>query len=124
MHLTIEPQGACEVAPIHLECAPIVMQGNARYPGNQPVGGDRGQASRKRRVPPSLDAPATDQVIALVQALQQLRDICWIILAVAVDSDNDVAAGVADPARESSGLTRIARQSEYTDMRVPLAEST
>ncbi len=118
MHLAIEHQALREVVPVGLQRAAVVVQPHPGHPRDQPVGGDRRQAAAEARARPSLGAPSAHQVVALGEFGQQARDVGRIVLAVAVDCDHHVAGGLMQSADERRGLSRVAREPEYPDVRV------
>ena len=61
--------------------------------------------------------PAADEVEALVQLRQQLRDLGGVVLEVAVDRDDDVAAGLGEAGGEGGRLAEVAAQPDDADAR-------
>ena len=67
---------------------------------------------RKRRVHGSRAPrlPARDEVEALVELREQARDLGRVVLQVAVDRDDDVAARLRESGRERGGLAEVPAQ--------------
>ena len=86
------------------------MEAEAGHPAGDPVEDLRRDAPRQRVAP--LRLPARDEVEALVELGEQPRDLGRVVLEVAVDRDDDVAARLREPGRERGGLAEVAPQAD------------
>ena len=60
--------------------------------------------------------PARDDVVARLELLQQPGNVGRVVLAVAVDRDQDLAAGQVERGRQGRGLAAIAPQEDDPDV--------
>ena len=88
-----------------------VYTGNAR---DDAIGDTAGQIAFDRRVLAIL-APAGNDVKAFVKLGQQLGNVVWIILQVAVHRHDNVASGVIQPGHERGGLAVVAAEVNDSD---------
>ena len=108
MQLAVEWQAAYDLSAVGLEAAVHVVEPQPREPSRDAVEDPREQPSRPRIAAPRL--PAGDQVEALVEFREQTRDLCRIVLEVAVDRDDDIALGLRKPGSERRRLAEVAAQ--------------
>ena len=71
-------------------------------------------AARERVAP--LRLPAGDQVEALVELREQPRDLGRIVLEVAVDRDDGLAARLVEAGHERRGLAEVAAKADDADV--------
>ena len=95
MQLAVQPHALEHLGPIRLEAAVHVVQTHARDDGRGRVEDAREEPAQERVVPPCL--PAGDEVEALVELGEKLRDLGGIVLEVGVDRHEDLAAGLQEP---------------------------
>ena len=91
VHLAVEAHRLEDLAAVGLERAAVVVQAQPADAADQPVGDARRQLAGERRVLAVL-APAGDDVVALLELVEQARDVGRIVLEVGVHRDDDVAA--------------------------------
>ena len=106
MHLAVKRHLFDNRCPICLQRAPIVMNRNPRYLGDNPIGCDRRHTPRPKLILPVLP-PATNQVIAFVKLPKHARNINRIILQITVHTDDILAAGIFKPCRHRRRLPCI-----------------
>jgi hypothetical protein len=92
----------------HLERAAVVVQAHAGEPPDEAIGEHRRQASRQESVVPPL-APSGDHVqVLLEQVARQPHDVVGIVLQVAVERGDQIAARGLDPGLHRRGLAEVA----------------
>ena len=100
MHLAVQRVLAPYVAAVGLEGGAEVVDLYPTQLSHQPIGAARGDAAHPQVVEPAL-APAADDVVALGQFLQELRDIFGIVLQVAIHGDDVLALGMVEAGGQS-----------------------
>ncbi len=109
MHLAVELDVLDDLAPIRLQRAAVVLEHHAGHPGDQGVRDQRGKPAREPWIF-AVAPPTADHVVTLVQLGQQQPDVARIILQIAVEKDEDVAAAVLDAGLQGSGLPEVAAE--------------
>jgi hypothetical protein len=62
--------------------------------------------------------PAGDEVEALVELREQPADLARVVLAVAVDGDDDVTLGLREPGLQRRRLAEVSAQADDADVAV------
>jgi len=109
VHLTVEPDRLEHLAPISLEGAAVVVQAHAAHPADEPVGDLRRQAPGERLVLPILPPPRHD-VVALLEAREQERDVLRIVLQIGVHRHHDRGARAIEARRHRRRLAEVAAE--------------
>ena len=78
-------------------------------------------APQERVVAPGL--PAGDEVEALVELREELRDLGRVVLQVGVDRHDDLAARLEEAGLERRGLPEVAAQVDHDDIRQLIVQS-
>src|SRR5439155_16303867 len=92
------------------------VQMNPRNHRDEPVGQRAWQIALERGVLPLLP-PARDEIVTFIQFGQELRNIGWIILEIAIHGDEDISLGKTNPGHESRRLTGITAQLDKAQLR-------
>ena len=116
MQLSVELEAGQHLSPVSLECAAVVVQVDPGDARDQPVGDARGQGSIDEPIS-SFAAPAADDVVALVEARQQRRDIERVVLQVAVERHDDVGARHVKAGRKRRGLPVVLTKAGHPEFR-------
>ena len=116
VHLAVELHVLDDLAAVRLERAAEVVERDARDAGDDPVGDPRRQHAHGVVLP--VLAPAADDVVALVELLEQARDVVRIVLQVAVHEDEDLAAAVVDPRLHRGRLPEVAAEAHHAHVRI------
>ena len=117
VHLAVQPQRLDDLRAKHLQRAAVVVQLHARRPRDDPVRHHRRQPARQERVLPVLP-PAADDVGALLDQLDQRRDVRGVVLQVAVRRHDQRPARVRKPGGERRRLTEIPPEPDHPHARV------
>ena len=114
VQLAVEPQAAHDLGAVRLQAAVHVVEVDAGDPA-----GDRVEELRRdpaaQRVA-SLRLPAGDQVEALVELGEQLRDLGGVVLEVAVDRDDHLALRLGEACGERRRLAEVPAQADDDDV--------
>ena len=90
------------------------MEAHTRNESDDGVEHVREEASRERVAPFRL--PARDEVETLVELCEQVRDLRGVVLEVAVDRDDDVAARMSKAGGEGDRLAEVSPQPDDADV--------
>ena len=112
MQLAVELNLLNNLAPVRLERRAEIVQRDAGELGHQPVRRAAGNLPRQPMVAPR-HAPAAYQVVALLNSLQEFRNLRGIVLQVAVHGDNHFAAREVEPGLERRRLPEIPPQPHH-----------
>src|SRR5207249_11378563 len=93
------------------------VPGSAGGGRDQPVGDAGGEDAREERLA-ALDAPAADDVEAVLEPREQPRDVGRVVLSVAVERDDDGGARMREARRERRGLPEVAVQVDDVEVGV------
>ena len=93
--LAVDPHAAQDLGLVRLQAAVHVMEADPGDDRGRPVEHAREQSPRPRIVPPRL--PARDEIEALVELGEELRDFGRVVLEVGVHGDDDVATSLEEP---------------------------
>ena len=108
MELAVQANAAQSLRTVGLQSAVDVVQSNPGDHRRRPVEHPRQKAARPRIVSPGL--PAGDEIVALVELGEQLRDLGRIVLEIGIDRHDDVSLGLEESGLESGGLAEVAAQ--------------
>src|SRR5882724_311422 len=117
MHLAVKLNALQRLPPIGFQSASIIVQMNPRNRRDEPVGQRAWQLAPERGVLPLLP-PARDEIVALIQFGQELRNIGRIILEIAIHGDEDISPGKTNTGHESRRLTGITAQLDEAQLRL------
>ena len=95
-----------DVCAIGLQPAVQVVQAEAGEPAGDGVEDPRGDAPGQGVA--ALRLPAGDEVESFLELREQARDLCGIVLEVAVDRDDDVALRLREPRLQRGRLAEVA----------------
>src|SRR6266550_1868502 len=109
MHLAVELDVLDDFTPIGLERAAIVPEPDAGHPRDQGVRDQRRKPAREPRIL-AVPPPTADHVVTLLQLGYQQPDVGGVILEIAVEKDEDVAATVLDAGLQRGGLSEVAAE--------------
>ncbi len=121
VQLAVQPQAVDDLGAVRLQAAVHVVQADAGERARDAVEDAREEPARERVAPVRL--PAGDQVEALVELREQPRDLGGIVLQVAVDRDDGVAACLVEAGHERGGLAEVAAQPDDADVLLGVVES-
>src|SRR6266436_9870524 len=116
MHLAVKLNALQRLPPIGFQGASIIVQIDPRNRRDEPVGKRAWQITLERGVLPLLP-PARDEIVALIQFGQELRNIGRIILKIAIHGDEDISLGKTNPGHESRRLSGITAQLDEAQLR-------
>src|SRR5690606_7744620 len=103
-------------AAIGLELPAEVLDLDAGQAAREPV--DRARAEPAGEALVALAAPAGGDLGALLERVEQLRDLLGRVLQVAVERHRDLAARREQAAGQGGRLPEVARELEHADRRV------
>src|SRR6266568_7198662 len=106
-----------DLAAVCLESAAEVAEPHAGDACDQPVR-DPGRKDASRIVSP-VATPSAHNVVSLVDLLEEVRDVMWVVLQVAVQEDQHVAAAEVDPRLHGRRLPEVAAKADDPGPRVP-----
>src|SRR5580692_8721670 len=106
MHLSVEPNSFNHMPLVSLERTTKIVQRNAGDERNQLIGQDARNIALDIIVLP-IFAPAGNHIIALVERLEHLGNIRRVILTIAIQWDNNLAARMIEPGHHGGSLTKI-----------------
>ena len=106
VHLPVQGHVLEDLAAVDLEGAPVVVEADPGDPRDQGVGDLRGEPPRPERILPVV-APAAHDVVALLELVDQPRDVRRVVLAVPVEGDDERAAGQVEAGRQRGGLAEV-----------------
>ena len=112
MHFTVERNVVDDFAAIGLVGSAEVVNVHVGELGHQPVGAARGNAAH-HEVVDALLAPAGDDVVALFQLFDKVRNLVGVVLQVAVHGEDELARGVIEAGRKRGRLPKIAAQFDH-----------
>ncbi len=115
VHLAVEAHAFEHPAAVGLERAPEVVQGYSRDARDQSVGEPRRDLAGDEGVVAILP-PARDHVVALFELREQPRDVGRIILPVAVDGNDDLAARQIERRRQRRSLAAVSPQKHHANV--------
>src|SRR5271154_1888877 len=113
MQFSVERHLPQNFAAVSLESRAEVVNVDTTQLGHQPVGAARWKAAQPEIVDAIL-APAADDVIALGNFFEEQRNICGIVLQVAIHGDDVLAAGVIESGGKAGSLPKIAAQFNHS----------
>ena len=116
MHLAVQSRLPHDVGPICLERAPVVVQPHTGDPADQPVRDAGRQAADESILP--LTPPPTHDVVPFVDLLQQPRDVCRVVLEIAVHRHDHLPAGVVETGRHRRRLAEVT--SKLDELQTPI----
>src|SRR6185295_16829432 len=106
---------------IGLEGCPEVVHPYMAHLGHQPVGDEAGKTSRQPVIC-SLQSPSADDVIALFHFRNKIRNLCRIVLQVAIHGNDDLAASEVKPGLQGSSLAEIPSQTDEDEAGIVLTD--
>ena len=98
------------------------MDRGSDHPPNQPVGDLGRQISADPRVLP-LPSPPADEIVALIEPLQEKRNVARIVLEIRIHGYDHVAARLLKSGLHGCGLAKVAPQLHDPDRRKPVPET-
>src|SRR5208283_4253002 len=110
-----------QVAAVRLEGCPKVVDVDPAELGHQPIG-TAGRDLAKQQIVDAVAAPPTDDVVALFYFCQKDRDLCWIMLKIAIHSGHIFGSAVREPSSERGGLAEVSTKPNGDYMRVEFGE--
>ena len=116
VQFAVEIEIVDHLAAVGLQGAAVVVQLHAGDPGDQAIGQQGGQQPAQGRILAAV-APAAHQVKTLVQLLQQQRDVGRIVLQVAIEGDDHLAAAGVKTGCHRRRLAVIAPQPHRHQLR-------
>jgi hypothetical protein len=120
VHLAVEPRFVDDLGAVGLQRAAVVVQANPGHTPDQPVGCAGRHAARCPVL--TVLTPAADDVIALVDLLEQTRDVAGVVLQIPVHQNDHVSRGVVEACRQGGRLPEIAPELDELESRIAGAE--
>ena len=122
------PRGSCapatHLATIGLEAAAAVVHRHAGGERDQPVGDAATAARGVRNASLRSRAPAAHRRRSPASRRgEQRRDVVRVVLAVAVERDDDLAARVREAGRQRGGLAEVAVEVDDAEVRIARARA-
>ena len=115
VELPVQPHALQHLRAIRLQPAVDVVEVHAGDGAGRPVE-DAGEESSQDRVVPSR-LPAGDEVEALVELREHLRDLGGIVLEVGVDRHDELAASFEEPGLQRGSLPEVPAEVDHHDVR-------
>ena len=107
MHLAVQTHRFQELAPIGLERAAVVVQGQSQKTADDPVGDPRRDLACDHLVL-AIAPPSRHHVVALVELGQQERDVGRIILQIGVHRNQHLTCRCPEPGGQRRSLAVVA----------------
>jgi hypothetical protein len=117
MHFPIEPHPLEDFAAIRFQRATEIMQTHAGDEGDEAVRHDAGNVALQRIVL-AIFPPARADIESFIEFFEHQRDIGGIILQVAIDRNDDLAAREIEAGHHRGGLAKVAPQMNDFDQRI------
>src|SRR5579859_2566598 len=102
---------------VGFEGASIIMQVGPTHSRDETIGYPGGQLAAQTRVLAML-APATDNIVALVQLLQETRNIYRVVLKIAIHENQHLAGAMMNTGRNGGGLPIVTTEPDNVRARV------
>ena len=115
VHLAVKPHALQHAAAVGLQRAAEIVRADAGEPGDQAVGEPRGNLARDQSVLAIL-SPARNDVVTGVDLVEQPGNVRRVVLAVAVDGNEDLTARLVERGRQGRGLTAVTPQQDDPHM--------
>ena len=116
MALAVQPHVVEHLGPVRLQAAVHVVQLDPRRQPRRGVVDPRDEAPDERVVPVAL--PARDDVEAVVELRQEIRDLGRVVLQIRIHRDDHVAGGDVDSRRERGSLAEVPAQAHDANVEV------
>ena len=117
VHFAVEGDVLDDFAAIGFEGGAEVVDVHAGDGGHELVCGAGGDAAQKEVVA-ALGAPAGDDVVALFELGEELGDLVWVVLEVAVHGEDELTPGVVEAGGEGGGLAEVTTELDNEDARI------
>src|SRR5262249_26846984 len=118
--LAVKAHPVYDLGAVGLEAAVHVVEAEARDAAGHPVEDSRGNTPPERVSTTRL--PAGDEVVALVELGEQAGDLSRVVLEIAVDRDDGLAACVVEACCKCRRLPEVSPQADHADVVVPGVE--
>ena len=121
MSLAVEPDMLEDLGTVCLETAVHVMKLHPGRDTSRAVVDPRHEAAKERILAVAL--PARDDVVALVELCNQIRNLCRVVLKVGVHRHDDLAGCNFDACSERSCLSEVPAQAHDPHVELRLVKA-